>query len=71
VGDSLVGVGEFPNRGAAVAKLATDGKLPAEAPKQQEPEKPAEPAKAEDPKQEPAKRRPPARKPRSKAAATV
>lgn len=45
VGDSTVGIGEFGSRNAAVAKLAEDGKLPAEAPKPQEP-KPAE-AKAE------------------------
>ena len=45
-GDTRVGIGEFASRGLAVAKLATDGKLPAEARK---PEKPAEPAKAQDP----------------------
>ena len=37
LGDSQVGLGEFPNRGAAVAKLAEDGKLPAEAPAEPKP----------------------------------
>jgi hypothetical protein len=36
VGDSTVGIGEYGSRNAAVAALATDGKLP-EAPKPQEP----------------------------------
>ncbi len=58
LGDSQVGLGEFANRGLAVAKLAEDGKLPAEAPKVEQP--------AEQPK-----RRPTGRKSRSKAAATV
>jgi hypothetical protein len=33
LGDSQVGLSEFASRGLAVAKLATDGKLPLEAPK--------------------------------------
>jgi hypothetical protein len=37
VGDSTVGIGEFGSRNAAVAQLAADGKLPTEAPKQEEP----------------------------------
>jgi hypothetical protein len=73
LGDSQVGMGEFASRGLAVAKLATDGKLPTEAPKAAQPEKPAEPAEAEkreEPREQP-KRRPTGRKPREKAVAAT
>jgi hypothetical protein len=75
LGDSQVGLGEFASRGLAVAKLATDGKLPAQPTK---PEKPAEPVKAQEqpeaeqpqePKEQP-KRRPRSRK-TEKAGATA
>jgi hypothetical protein len=68
LGDSQVGIGEFSSRGLAVAKLAEDGKLPAEAPKGEEPaeqpqaEKPAEALKVEKSQKQPM-RRPRARKP--------
>jgi hypothetical protein len=71
LGDSQVGLGKFGSRGLAVAKLASDGKLPAEAPKREQPEEQpkAEEPKAEEPKAEPEKaqeqpkRRPRTRKP--------
>ncbi len=82
LGDSQVGIGEFPNRGAAVAKLAEDGKLPTEAPKpaakpvsemtasELTEVKPELHPDAEKPKEHP-KRRPTGRKPRAKAVATA
>jgi hypothetical protein len=65
LGDSQVGLGEFPNRGAAVAKLAEDGKLPAEQPV------PQQPAEAEKQPEQPVKKqpaRPRTRKPVKEAA---
>jgi hypothetical protein len=79
-GDTRVGIGEFPNRGAAVARLATDGKLPLEAPKADKPAEQLQAAVTES-KQgiggksgkqpEQPKRRPTGRKQPAKAAATV
>jgi hypothetical protein len=51
VGDSTVGIGEFGSRNAAVAQLATDGKLPSESPKPEGPK--AAEAKAEPTEQAP------------------
>jgi hypothetical protein len=65
LGDSQVGIGEFGSRGLAVAKLATDGKLPAETPKR---EAPADEAKQPERQEQPEgdAKRPTGRKPRTR-----